>query len=263
MRALFAIELSDVGLVKADRILLRDISWRVKNGDHWAVIGNNGSGKTTLLRVVAGYMWPSQGKVKVMGNIFGSIDLRELRKSIGWVSSILQDQVPSEESALDVVLSGRFGSIGLWDELCRHDIDRARELLDFIGCGECESRPFGVLSQGEQQRILIARALMPRPSLLILDEPCAGLDLLARESLLDMIQELGQQKDGPTFVLVTHHIEEITSTFSHVLVLKSGMVLAQGRKDKVLTEPVLSEAFGIPLNVTKTNDRFWVKVRTD
>jgi len=261
MCASFAIELSDVTLVRGDKIILKDISWRVREGDHWAVVGANGSGKTTMLRMIAGYIWPSEGKVAVLGNRFGSIDLRELRKSIGWVSSTLQDQVPPNEPALDAVLSGKFASIGLWDGYDAYDIDYARELLNFMRCGESESSSFGILSQGEQQRILIARALMPKPNLLILDEPCAGLDLLSRENFLDMIEELGRQEDSPTLIFVTHHIEEIVSIFSHVLVLKSGRILAQGEKDKVLTEPTLSDAFGVPLNVTKINGRFWIHIR--
>jgi iron complex transport system ATP-binding protein len=261
MRARLAIEFSNVTLARGDKSILKDISWRVRDGDHWAVVGSNGSGKTSMLRIVAGYTWPSQGKISVLGNDFGNIDLRELRKNIGWVSSTFQDQVPPKETALNIVLSGKFASVGFWEECDVCDITYARELLHFMGCGEYASYPFGVLSQGEQQRILIARALMPKPSLLILDEPCAGLDLLARENLLEMIRELGQEKDGPTLILVTHHIEEITSVFSHVMVLKSGSILAQGYKDEVLTGPILSDAFGVPISVIKINDRFWIQIR--
>lgn len=259
-RFLYAIEFSDVTLVRDGKVILKDISWRVKDGEHWAVVGNSGSGKTSVLRIITGYLWPTNGKVEVLGNSFGSVDLRKLRKNIGWISSTLQDQIPPKETALDVVLSGRFASIGLWEKSDTSDVKRASELLDLMGCRECAPYSFGVLSQGEQQRILIARALMSNPDLLILDEPCAGLDLSSREHLLKMVQKLGQKEDGPTMIFVTHHIEEIGSIFSRVLVLKSGSVLAQGNKEKVLSESILSNAFGVPLTVAKINDRFWVQV---
>jgi iron complex transport system ATP-binding protein len=258
--AQFAVELLDVALVREGRAILEDISWKVRIGDHWAVVGANGSGKTTLLRMIAGYLWPTRGSIAVFGNGFGSIDLREYRSGMGWVSSTLQSRVPFKELALDVVLSGKHASIGLWEKPDPDDLQRANKLLDLLGCHEYGSRSFGVLSQGEQQRVLIARALMPRPRLLVLDEPCAGLDMIARESLLDMIQELGERTDGPTLILVTHHIEEIVPVFSHVLVFKSGRVIAQGDKDKTLNDRVLSDAFQTPISIVRINDRFWPRI---
>jgi iron complex transport system ATP-binding protein len=259
--AQFAVELLDVALVREGKAILEDVSWKVRIGDHWAVVGANGSGKTTLLRMIAGYLWPTRGSIAVFGNGFGSIDLREYRSGMGWVSSTLQSRIPFKELALDVVLSGKHASIGLWEKPDPDDMERANKLLDLLGCHEHGSRSFGVLSQGEQQRVLIARALMPRPRLLVLDEPCAGLDMIARESLLDMIQELGERTDGPTLILVTHHIEEIVPIFSHVLVFKSGRVIAQGDKDKTLNDRVLSDAFQTPLSIVRINDRFWPRIK--
>ncbi len=254
------LEFCGVSLARDERLVLKDVSWKVKSGEHWAVIGNSGSGKTSMLMMAAGYLWPTSGRVSVLGSRLGSIDLRYLRKHIGWVSSNLRDKIPSEDSALDTVLSGRLASLGLWEPYGKSDLDRARGILDFLGCRELENTSFGVLSQGEQQRVLIARALMPDPNLLILDEPCAGLDLPSRENFIEMLQTIGQANDGPTMILVTHHIEEIGSVFSNVLVLKSGGVLAQGPKDSVLREEVLSEAFEVPLLVTKVNNRFWAHI---
>ena len=254
------LEFVDVSLIREKKNILKDVSWRVRRGEHWAVIGNSGSGKTSMLMIAAGYLWATSGKVSVLGGKLGSVDLRDLRKHIGWVSSNLSEQIPQEDSSLDTVLSGKVASLGIWEPRGKNDVERAKELLDFLGCGELEQASFGILSQGEQQRVLIARALMPEPVLLVFDEPCAGLDLPSRENFIEMLQSIGQMNDGPTMILVTHHIEEIGSAFSNVLVLKSGSVLAQGSKESVLREEVLSEAFEVHLHVTKVNDRFWTHI---
>jgi iron complex transport system ATP-binding protein len=257
----FVIELSNVSLIRDEQVILKDISWKVKRGEHWAVLGANGSGKTMMLKIVNGYLWPSEGTVSVLGNQFGTVDLRKLRQSIGWVSSALQENVPRGEKSIEVVLSGKYASLGLWDNYDAEDQGRALGLLRLMGCEEASTRSFGVLSQGEQQRVLIARALMPKPALLILDEPCVGLDPNARENVLETVQRLSLQRDEPTLILVTHHTEEIIPAFSNVLVLRSGRVLAQGSKQEVLTEAIMSEAFGRPLEISEKNGRFWVRMK--
>jgi iron complex transport system ATP-binding protein len=204
--------------VKRGRTTILDgISWTVLPGEHWVILGANGSGKTSLLSALAGYLTPSEGEVSVLGKQYGRADWRELRKRIGLVSSAVRQMMAPDEPALESVLSGRDA---------RAD------------------RPWRVLSQGERQRVLIARAMLARPPLLILDEPCAGLDPAAREHFLEFLQKLGRQRSSPTLVLVTHHVEEIMPAFSHLLVLKAGRVLATGRKRHVLTSRVLSSAFG-------------------
>jgi len=257
----FVIELSNVSLYRDEQVILKDVSWRVKRGQHWAVLGANGSGKTMMLKIVNGYLWPSEGTVSVLGNQFGSLDLRMLRKHIGWVSSALQENVPRDEKSIEVVLSGKYASLGLWDSYDAEDQTRALDLLRLMDCDEAASRRFGVLSQGEQEKVLIARALMPDPALLILDEPCVGLDPNARENVLEMIQRLSLREDEPTLVLVTHQLEEVIRAVSHVLVLKSGRVLAQGSKQEVLTEATISEAFGRPMEVFEKNGRFGVRMK--
>jgi iron complex transport system ATP-binding protein len=254
------LELSDVTLFRGERVILRDVSWRVEPGEHWAVLGANGSGKTTLLRTAIGYLWPSRGGVSLLGEPLGEVELAPLRRQVGWVSSALHDWVRPHERALAVVLSGRFGTIGLYDEVTGEDVDQAHVLLADLDCRGLAESPWGVLSQGEQQKVMIARALLGRPRLLILDEPCAGLDLAAREALLVGVEQLAHRPDAPTLVLVTHHIEEITHAFTHALVLQGGRALAQGPKEEVLTGPVLSDAFGVPVRVHHVDGRFWPRV---
>ncbi|MFP4054325.1 MAG: ABC transporter ATP-binding protein [Phycisphaerae bacterium] len=255
------IELKDVVLFRGEKTILDGVNWRVRRGEHWAIVGANGSGKTTLLRIAAGTLWPSRGTVSVLGQRFGEVDLRELRKRIGWVSSALQDRMPPSLPAMKAVVSGASATIGLFDEPAGTQWDRANQLAEQLGIAQLGDRPFGVLSLGEQQRVLIARALMPDPPLLILDEPCAGLDLAAREQLLETVESLGRGDSGRTLVLVSHHIEEITPAFSRVLLLSEGRAAAQGPKPQVLTGPQLSNAFGLDVVVETAADRYWARLR--
>lgn len=251
------IELTHVFLYRGDRVILTDLTWHVRRGDHWAVVGANGSGKTMMLKIATGYLWPSRGTVSVLGKRFGTIDLRELRTKIGWVSTALRDLIPPKDSTIDVVLSGRFASLGLWDPVTADDKTQAHELLSDFDCTRLATQSFGSLSQGEQQKILLARALLPSPRLLILDEPCSGLDLSARERLLQTVQQIGSQPEGPTLIFVTHHIDEIVPVFTHALVMQAGRILAQGIKEQVLTTPTLSQAFNVPVHIIKTNGRYY------
>jgi iron complex transport system ATP-binding protein len=173
--------------------ILRDIDWTVHRGEHWAIIGLNGSGKTSLLNMVNGYIWPSEGEVSVLGRRFGRYDVRDLRRKIGWASSSLQEKLYMGETAEEIVLSGRFATIGLYDKPQKKDRERARALLVFFQCGHAAKQPYWSLSQGEKQKVLIARALIQNPRLLILDEPCAGLDIISREQILSLIQDIGSQ----------------------------------------------------------------------
>jgi iron complex transport system ATP-binding protein len=257
------IEFRDIVWRRGTDTILQHVDWTVAQDQHWAIIGCNGSGKTSLLRMLCGYIWPTSGTITVLGHRFGTVDLRELRKSIGLVSSAFQEQLQSfhpRETALDVVLSGKFSTIGVYDEVYEDDVDRAADLLARFGAADLADRTFNTLSQGEKQRVLLARAWMGRPRILILDEPCTGLDVLAREHLLQAIQVLGQSEDAPTLLYVTHHIEELLPLFSHVLLLKHGRVVASGEKPRVVTEPLLSEAFSIPVEITWQDDRPWLRV---
>jgi iron complex transport system ATP-binding protein len=254
------IRIENVSLIRSGKRILDQIDWTVSPGGHWTVLGANGSGKTSLLQLLAGYLWPTRGRITVLGKRFGQTDLRELRKSIGWVGSFLQAQVPSNQKPLDFIVSGKFASIGIFETPTPEDYALAREIAERLKCETVLDRPYGVLSQGEKQRLLIARAMIHRPRLLILDEPSAGLDLLAREQLLHTLEALGRSKDAPTLIFVTHHLDEIMPVFSHVLVLKNGRVLAQGTKGEVLKTETLSSAFGIPLEVSRAGTRYWVRM---
>lgn len=250
------IELENVTFVRSGRTILDNVNWKVKPGEHWTVFGSNGSGKTTLLRLLAGYLWPTRGTITVLGERFGHVDLRELRKRIGWVGSFLEAQIPPNQKPLDLVVSGKFASIGIFEKPEAEDYERAHALVRELECEAILESPYGVLSQGEKQRLLIARALMPEPRLLILDESCAGLDLLAREQLLGTLQRLGMKEDAPNMVFVTHHLEEIIPVFERALLLKKGKVLAMGRREEVLDSEVLSGAFGTRIEVSRNGERY-------
>jgi iron complex transport system ATP-binding protein len=248
--------LTDVSFVRRRRLILDRINWDIEPGSHWVVMGGNGSGKTTLLQLLAGYLWPTRGHITVLGEPFGRIDLRELRKKIGWVGSFLQSQIPSEQRPLDLIVSGKFASIGIFEKPVRHDYQEAEELARSFGCGQLLELPYGVLSQGEKQRLLIARALIHQPQLLILDEPCAGLDLVAREKLLQALEALSRTSDAPTMIFVTHHLEEIMPSWDHVFLMKQGECLARGRKQEILSSELLSEAFAVPIQVANDGGRY-------
>ncbi len=249
------LEVSNLRIQREGTLILDGIDWRVESGQHWAILGANGSGKTSLLSALTGYFMPTAGEIAVLGRRFGHSDWRELRKHVGLVSSSIRQLMADTEPALETVISGKFAMIDFWGRIRRADRARGLRLLRQIECGHLEKRPWLFLSQGERQRVLIGRALMARPPLLILDEPCAGLDPAAREHFLQFLQRLGRQRTAPTLVLVTHHVEEIMPVFSHTLILKSGRVLAAGEKDSVLKGRFLSRAFDTPVRLKKQSGR--------
>ncbi len=242
-------------------VILDDVSWRVEPGQHWVILGSNGSGKTSLLKALSGYFMPTAGGVSVLGSVYGRADWRGLRLRIGLVSSAIRQMIEEGETALDAVLSGKYAMVNFWGKAAPADRRRALRILARVECAPLASRLWLHLSQGERQRILIGRALMARPRLLILDEPCAGLDPLAREHFLNFLQRLGGQKNAPALVLVTHHVEEIVPVFSHVLLLKEGRALAAGEKEKTLTPRLLSEAFGGRIAVRRSGGRYALSIR--
>ena len=246
----------DLTIQRGDTRILDRVSWEVARGQHWVILGANGSGKTSLLSALTGYLTPTAGDITVLGETFGASDWRELRKHIGLVSSTVRQMVPEEEDALTTVVSGRDAVIGFWGDPKPADRKAARALLRQVEAEYLAARPWLVLSQGERQRVLIARALMARPRLLILDEPCAGLDPVAREQFLTFLQRLGSQRGAPALVLVTHHVEEIMPVFSHALLLREGRVVAAGECARVLTGALLSRTFGARLRVRRRGGRY-------
>jgi len=249
--------LNNVSFIRDGSIILHEISLCIRPGEHWAIIGQNGSGKTSLISIINGYHRPSEGKAEVLGRRFGSADLRELRKHIGECSSEIKDMIHEWESVREIVLSGRFGSIGLYERPSPEHQERADELLEFFGLSQIQDRSFRTLSSGEQQKTVIARSLMPEPELLVLDEPCAGLDPKAREELLGALQNLCSMNGCPTLIYITHHIEEIIPAVTHALALRKGEVIAKGTRKDVLTGEVLSRTFDMGMDVLERDGRLW------
>lgn len=256
----FVVEVAGLCIERDGTAILDGVDWRVRRGQNWVILGANGSGKTSLLSALAGYLMPTSGEVTVLGERFGESDWRELRKHIGLVSASLSQRIPAEETALDIVVSGKSAMIQLWGRVSRNDRALARAWLEKVECANLEIRPWRVLSQGERQRVLIARALMAKPALLILDEPCAGLDPVARETFLRFLRRLAGTPEAPTLVLVTHHVEEIVPAFSHVLLLEDGRVLASGARKRVLTTHLLSQTFGTSLRLERKSGRYQLRV---
>src|SRR4051794_3813295 len=255
------VHLRGVGVRRGDATLLQDVFWRVRAGQRWAVIGANGAGKTTLLQVVAAVLVPTEGAATLLGEEVTEADLDELQTRIGWASAAVADRLQATTRVLDVVMTAAHASLSRGEETYEaYDEDRARGLLNQLGCRALVDREFGTLSEGERKRVQIARALMTDPELLLLDEPAAGLDLGAREALLRRLSRLARDPKAPSMIMVTHHVEEIPIGFTHALLLKAGRVIGAGPLASVLTGPQLSATFGLPLVVEQRDGRFTARL---
>lgn len=237
------LEVSCLAIQRGETRILNDVSWTLRRGEHWVILGSNGSGKTSLLSALTGYLSPTHGEIALLGEQFGASDWRELRTKIGIVSSSVRQMMADAEPALLTVISGKYAMIDFWGRVRADDRAAAGRILLQIEAAHLAERPWLVLSQGERQRILIGRALMAKPRLLILDEPCAGLDPVAREHFLAFLQRLGTRRGAPALILVTHHVEEIMPAFTHALLLRHGRVLAAGEKRETITSELLSRFF--------------------
>lgn len=258
------LEIAGLRIERGRTTILDGVSWRIEQGEHWAILGANGSGKTSLLKALNGFLSPSAGVFSVLGRRYGASDWRELRKKVGVVTSAFAASIPPAEKAIETVMSGKFAQLDLWARVTRADRAAALRWLRTVGVARIAEREWIYLSQGERQRVLIARALMAWPRLLILDEPCAGLDPVAREAFLRQVDRLarGGTKKGPAIVLVTHHVEEITPGFTHALLLREGRVMAAGAVEDVLTSRNLSAAFGATMRLTRTAGRYRLELST-
>lgn len=251
------LRLTGVSVRRSGRTILGPIDWTVGAGERWVVIGPNGSGKTTLAQVASTYLWPTTGAVEVLGETIGRVDACELRRRIGYAGAGLETAIDPDLTALDVVVTARHAALGpWWHTFTDEDRLRAHRLLDEIGANELADRPFGLLSTGERRRVQIARALMPDPDLLILDEPGSSLDIGARETLVRDLARLADQPRPAAIALVTHHLEEIPHGFESALVLGDGRAIAAGPIRDTLTGPALSTAFGMPIEVGFRAGRF-------
>ncbi len=256
------LEVAGVGVRRDGRWILADVDWSVRAGERWVVVGPNGAGKTTLLAIAATTLWPTSGTVGVLGAELGRVDARSLRPRIGVASAGLGERLGRSISSLDVVVTGMTGALApWWDHFTDVDLARARSLLMELGVGDLAAREFGTLSTGERQRVLLARTLMPDPELVLVDEPAAGLDLRAREELVDALALLASAARPGGIVLVTHHLEEIPPGFGHALVLAGGRIVAAGPIADVLTDAVLGAAYGLPLRVESRGGRWTARRR--
>lgn len=256
------LEFAGVSVVRGDATLLDEVDWAIEEGERWVVLGPNGAGKTTLLQIAAARMHPTRGVASVLSEILGAVDVFELRPRIGLASAALAERVPGGELVRDVVLTASYGVVGRWREQYeRLDVSRARRLLGTLGAEHLSERTYGTLSEGERKRVLIARALMTDPELMLLDEPAAGLDLAGREDLVQRLGEIAQDIESPALVLVTHHVEEIPPGFTDVLLLRQGRVVAAGPIGLTLTQANLEATFAIPLHLERYDDRWSARAR--
>lgn len=254
------IEFSNVSLRRGGRVLVGPVDWAVELDERWVVMGPNGAGKTSLLRIAAAAEHPSSGVAHVLGERLGRVDTAELRARIGLSSSAVAQRIPGQELVRDLVVSAGYGVLGRWRERY-DDVDygRAVDMLESMGAEHLAERTFATLSEGERKRVLIARALMTDPELLLLDEPAAGLDLGGREELVARLADVAADPDAPAMVLVTHHVEEIPLGFSHCMLLSAGAVVAAGLLPDVLTAENLSAAFGQAITVDVVDGRYFAR----
>jgi iron complex transport system ATP-binding protein len=251
------LEFAGVSVVRGDNTLLDDITWEVEEGQRWVILGPNGAGKTTLLQLAAGRIHPTTGVAGILGEVLGAVDVFELRPRIGLSSAAMAERLPSDELVRDVVVTASYGIVGRWRESYDTlDHDRAAGLLEALGVSHLSERTFGTLSEGERKRVQIARALMTDPELMLLDEPAAGLDLGGREDLVARLAALAADIEAPALVLVTHHVEEIPPSFTDVLLMREGRIVAAGPVELVLTAANLSETFGLPLVLERHGNRW-------
>lgn len=254
------VTLTNVSVLRSGKAIVDQLSWEVSLGQRWVIIGPNGAGKTTLLSMVASYLFPSTGEVTILGSRLGRVDSSEIKTRVGMTSASLLSLIPEDEEVGDIVLSSAYALFGRWrEEYDPWDESRSSALLSALGVRELRERRFHSLSDGEKKRVMIARALMPDPELLLMDEPAAGLDLGGREDLLRRIAEFSADPIAPVTITVTHHLEEIPAGTTHVLVMKEGRSFAQGPIDQILTGEMLSHLYGIPLQLGINQGRYFAR----
>lgn len=252
---------ADVSFVRDGRTILNNLNWQVDSSQRWVILGPNGAGKTSLLRIAAAQLHPSRGSASILEKTLGKSEVSELRNRIGFASSAQSKRIPANESVLDAVLTAAHGVEGRWNEAYESiDIRRAERVLAEWNLLEFRDHLFGTLSDGERKRVLIARAVMTDPEVLLLDEPAASLDVGAREQLLQLLEGFARSPFSPAMIMVTHHVEEIPEGFTHVMLLKEGRVTAAGEISDILTSENLTSTFDVPLLVSREGGRYWARM---
>ena len=253
---------NNVSVMRSDKTILSDVTWSVKDNERWVIVGPNGAGKTTLLKIAAAQMQPSSGSASVLGEALGEINVFDLRTRIGFASTAIASRIPNSETVLDAVMTASYAVTGRFKEMYE-DVDerRARRVLTEWHLSEYADRAFGTLSDGERKRVQIARAVMPDPELLLLDEPVASLDIGSREATIKILSGYASHPAAPAIIMVTHHLEEVPAGFTHALVLNEGRIIASGPINHTLTTEKLSEAYGLPLEVAFQSGRFAVRAK--
>jgi iron complex transport system ATP-binding protein len=255
------VAVNDIRYVRSGRAPILDgVSWEIRAGDRWILFGPNGSGKTSLLKIITGYEFATSGSVSLLGERIGGTYIPDLQKRIGWVSDALNPLIHGEDPVFEIVLAGAFAGTRLWYDTTPEQDARARLLLTQVGCLHLLSTPYETLSQGERKKIMIARALMNDPALIILDEPCEGLDLAAREQFLQVLTNLTQTHPAVAMVLVTHHVEEIIPAFTRMMIIRYGKMFARGQIRELLNSKNLSELFGMAIEIVPVGSRFFSRL---
>ena len=252
------IHLQGLTFRRGDREILRGINMKVSPGEQWTLLGRNGCGKSTILEMITGYLFPTSGTLDILGNRYGQVDVREVRKRIGYISPALIEKMTLRDPVWEIVAGGAVAYLRMYEEVPAEVSESAYDQLGKVGLRRRAEQPFGTLSQGERKKVLLARTIMASPELLILDEPCAGLDLFERERFLDSLTGLTSNK--LSMLYVTHHIEEIIPLFTHVALMAEGRIVASGPKRQVLTPQWLEAAYDVPLTVDWRRDRPWIQV---
>ncbi|MFM9280209.1 ABC transporter ATP-binding protein [Paenibacillus jiagnxiensis] len=252
------IKMEHITLQRGQDRILDDVNLEVRTGEHWAILGRNGSGKTTMLEMMTGYLFPTTGRVEVLGNVYGECDVREVRKEIGYISQSLLEKLALKDPVWEVVATGAYAFLRFYQEIPEEVKEKAILLLQEMNLGGLVDHPLGTLSQGERKKVMLARSLMAEPKLLIMDEPCAGLDLYEREKMLLEIDRLRQR--DISVIYVTHHIEEIVPLFTHVALIRDGKVAAAGPKKEVLTKETIMHTYEIPVELQWDDERPWIRV---
>jgi iron complex transport system ATP-binding protein len=251
-RSVHPLELTDVRLTRDERAILDGITWTVRAGERWLVLGANGSGKTTLLRIASLYLHPSSGEVRVLGETLGETDVRALRRRVGLASAALAAELRPELAVSDVVMTAKFAALETWwHKYSPEDREKALGCLARFGVAQFADRPLGTLSSGEQQRVMLARSIMTDPGIVLLDEPSARLDLGGREQLVGALGEMVKDPTAPPLVLITHHVDEVPPGITHALLLRNGQMMCAGPIDEVLTAASISECFSMSLHLER------------